>query len=116
MILFPLSYDFVTGEEIEFGRSEGIEIEIRAVATPHRSIATGGRAALQEMYRDSELDNITVRRGDKVADARKNIPCIVYGLTNKKRNTKQEASLFRSKEEALAFSVVTTKHRILRSL
>ena len=61
------------------------------------------------MYRDNELDNITIRRGDKVADARKNIPCIVYGLTNKKRNTKQEASLFRSKEEALAFSPLVTK-------
>ena len=90
MILLDKTRDFVQGETVLFARSLGIKVETLGEIRPHRVISTNIRATLEAMYRNNELDGITVCSGEKRDDARKKIPCIVYGLGNKKRNTKQE--------------------------
>ena len=112
LILLDKTRDFVQGETVLFARSLGIKVETLGEIRPHRVISTNIRATLEAMYRNNELEGITVRSGEKRDDARKKIPCIVYGLGNKKRNTKQEACLFRSKDEALAYSPIVTQLKL----
>ena len=112
LILLDKTRDFVQGETVLFARTLGIKVETLGEIRPHRVISTNIRATLEAMYRNNELDGITVRSGEKRDDARKKIPCIVYGLGNKKRNTKQEACLFRSKDEALAYSPIVTQLKL----
>ena len=69
----------------------------------HRLISTSGQAALEALWSNTELDNITVARGDVREAAVEAIQNIVSGLANKRRHTKQVAELFLSKDEVLPF-------------
>ena len=86
-----------------------LEVETHGVITPHRQIATSGRAALEALWGNNELDNITVKRGEVREAALKAIPNMISGMTNKKRNTLQHAELFLFEDEAIAYSPLVTK-------
>jgi hypothetical protein len=94
---------------VTFAREHGIVVETHAVITPNRQIATSGRAALESLWSNTELDNITVKRGEVRESALKAIPNIISGMANKKRNTKQVASLFLCEDEARACSPLVAK-------
>jgi len=107
-ILFPQSWDFVPGQTVTFAREKGIEIETHGVVHPHRTLAVNGRKALEEMWRNEELDQVTTKRGEKDEDVRKAIPNMIWGMDNKKY-TKQIACLFTDEKEAHAHSPLVMK-------
>ena len=56
-ILFPQSWDFVPGLTVTFAREQGIAVQTHGVITPHRLIAISGRAALEALWSNNEVDN-----------------------------------------------------------
>jgi hypothetical protein len=93
-ILFPQKYDFVSGETLIYANSQDITYKILGVCKPHKLIPSNGSDIIKSIYNDENMPD----------HMRKSIVNIIYGLSNKRCNTKEYGQCFKDMNEARMFS------------